>query len=246
MSLCLFLSASAGADPAPVDVAQLDLLLKAVGGVVKSAIHLPTTLKGGDPFLQVSDIPLCVIQLYFSSLDDLESALTATSPLVGLFDIGRFPGLAECRWTQQAMLTRCYPVPEPLAAQAHAGRLKRVTYLVAYEGPAEDDDAWLAHYIRQHPPLMVLLPGIREVEVYTRIDYCSDLPAVRAKTLQRNKAVFDSTSALNAALASPIREELRNDFLTLPPFTGASPHYPMQTFEQHLPAKGSLTRAPVV
>lgn len=229
MSLCLFLSASADHGSASVDVAQLQELLDAVSGVVRRAIHVPTSLAGGDPFLQAGQAPHCVIQLYFSSIYDLESALSATGPLASVFDVS---GLAKCRWTQQAMLVRRFAVP--LATPARAGRLERVTYLVAYEGQAEDDDAWLAHYIRQHPPLMVKLPGIREVEVYTRIDYCSELPAERVRTLQRNKAVFDSAGALSDALASPLREELRKDFLGLPPFIGASPHYPMQTFEHSL------------
>ena len=40
------------------------------------------------------------------------------------------------------------------------------TYLVRYEGPAEDPHAWLAHYLAHHPVLMLRLPGIRELEVY--------------------------------------------------------------------------------
>ncbi|HMN82619.1 MAG TPA: hypothetical protein PKA20_22210 [Burkholderiaceae bacterium] len=43
----------------------------------------------------------------------------------------------------------------------------RCSYLVSYEGPADDLDAWLAHYLGGHPPLMARLPGIRAIEVAT-------------------------------------------------------------------------------
>ncbi|WP_460155443.1 EthD family reductase [Pseudomonas sp. S2_H10] len=230
MSLCLFLSVTTNHGVAGVDPVQLERLLSEVSGVVRRAIHVPTPLIGGDPFLSADEAPQCVIQLYFTKLDALESAMCADGPLASVINAAASAG---CRWTQQAMLVRKFVVPH--ASPVDPGSLARATYLVAYEGKAEDDEVWLAHYLRQHPPLMVKLPGIREVEVYTRIDYCSDLLAERVRTLQRNKVVFDSIAALSDALASPLREELRKDFLSLPPFTGASPHYPMQTLEQYLP-----------
>jgi hypothetical protein len=45
--------------------------------------------------------------------------------------------------------------------------------------------------------------------------------------MQRNKVVFDSPDALNAALASPVRHEMRADFKNFPPFSGANLHFPM-------------------
>jgi uncharacterized protein (TIGR02118 family) len=98
--------------------------------------------------------------------------------------------------------------------------------MVSYEGPAEDLNAWLGHYIDSHPPIMARFPGIREIEIYTRMDYCAALPVARSNAMQRNKVVFDSPDALNAALASPVRHEMRADFKHFPPFSGASPHFP--------------------
>jgi hypothetical protein len=48
--------------------------------------------------------------------------------------------------------------------------------------------------------------------------------------MQRNKVVFDSAAALAHSLTSSVRVELREDFNTLPPFRGATPHYPMHSF----------------
>lgn len=45
--------------------------------------------------------------------------------------------------------------------------------------------------------------------------------------MQRNKVVFDDAGALADALASPVRVLMRRDFEALPPFTGATPHFPM-------------------
>lgn len=226
MSLCLFLSVTNTQDSADFEPLKLESLLSEVKGVIRRAIHMPASLPGRDPFLSAEQAPHCVIQLYFANLDGLEFAMCADGPLASLIDASTS---ADCHWTQQAMLVRRFAVAQ--GSPASSARLERATYLVAYEGKAQDDEAWLAHYIRQHPPLMAKLPGIREVEVYTRIDYCSDLRAERVRTLQRNKVVFDSMAALSDALASPLREELRKDFLSLPPFTGATPHYPMQSVE---------------
>ena len=80
---------------------------------------------------------------------------------------------------------------------------------------------------------MAQLPGIRAIEIYTRVDYRSTLPVPRACAMQRNKVVFDDADALEHALASPVRAAMRKDFDALPPFTGTTPHFPMasESFE---------------
>ena len=103
------------------------------------------------------------------------------------------------------------------------------TYLVAYEGQAEDLNAWHSHYIGDHPPIMARFPGIRQVEIYTRIDWCGSLPWPRVEHMQRNKVVFDSPAALTAALNSPVRHEMRAAFARFPAFTGPVTHFPMAT-----------------
>lgn len=191
-------------------------------------MHVPAVLPSNDPFLQTEISPACVLQLYFPAIAEMESALRDDGPLSLLMDHERFPVLAGCTWTQQAMAVRQFAVAAAVPINAIASN-ERFTYLVAYDGHAANDDAWLAQYIKQHPPIMAKLPGVREIEVYTRIDYCSYLPAARATALQRNKVVFDTASALAHALNSPVRHALREDFESLPLFTGVAPHYPMRT-----------------
>ena len=47
--------------------------------------------------------------------------------------------------------------------------------------------------------------------------------------MQRNKTVFDSAEAMNAAMASPVRAALRKDFHKFPEFSGGTDHYPFRT-----------------
>ena len=72
-------------------------------------------------------------------------------------------------------------------------------------------------------------PGIRELEVYTRLDWVSSCRGRACNFMQRNKVAFDSADALTQALNSPVRHEMRADFKTFPPFTGPNNHYAMAT-----------------
>jgi len=180
-----------------------------------------------DPYLKDEPPPLFAAQLYFADIAALEAALAPTGHLQALTSRRDFPGLLDGDVTQQAMVTRSFAVPDPQFRTA-PGELP-CTYLVAYEGMAEDLPLWLGHYIAQHAPIMRRFPGIRELEIYTRLDWCGALPWRRADYMQRNKVVFDDAASLTAALNSPVRHEMRADFGKFPPFTGGNTHYPMAT-----------------
>jgi uncharacterized protein (TIGR02118 family) len=162
--------------------------------------------------------PMLALQLYFATLPALEAALAHLPALAAL------PSLHGAAISHQAMVARSFPVPD-----ARITTSTPCTFLVHYPGPAQDVNAWLRHYIAHHTPLMAKFPGIRDIEVCTRVDWCDALPWPRADHMQRNRVVFDSTEALAAALASPVLAELRADSRSLPPFSGGSRHYPMHT-----------------
>ncbi len=162
-----------------------------------------------------------MLQLYFAELSDLEAAGGHVATLTS----GEFPELANADVTQQAMTARAFPVPEPSQPGC--------TYLVAYQGEAEDLNAWLGHYLDSHIPTMSRFPGLRELEIYTRLDWVSALPWRRVNFMQRNKVAFDSAEALTAALNSPVRHEMRADFAAFPPFTGPVTHFAMTTRVVH-------------
>jgi hypothetical protein len=74
---------------------------------------------------------------------------------------------------------------------------------------------------------MVTFPKVREVEICTRVDWVDSLPTQRVSYFQRNKIVFDSPAALEAALASETRERMKEDRERFPRFSGRTLHVPM-------------------
>jgi uncharacterized protein (TIGR02118 family) len=158
-----------------------------------------------DPYLDDGSPPARVAQLYFSSLSELEAAA------LGI----------DGAWRAEAMEVYEFKVPQ--------GGEARCTYLVAYAGPADDEKAWQAHYLAHHPPIMARLPGIRELEVSLPLEWRCPPGMEPVRHMQRNKVAFDSAEALEAALASPIRAEMREDYARLPRFTGRVTHFAMTT-----------------
>ncbi len=204
---------------APPDaLRRLEDIIARTPGLAKALLHTPSSTR--DPYLNDGPPPVLGLQLDFADIADLEAACKPGGHLQALASI--MPG-AEV--AEQAMLTRRFPVPDATfrTPEPHC------TYLVAYEGEAEDANVWLAYYIAHHPPIMARFPGIREIEICTRIDWSGFLPFRRVNYLQRNKVVFDSREALTAALNSPVRHEMRADFKNFPPYSGANTHFPMLT-----------------
>ena len=224
MSFCLFVSYASGADPAarisPEDRARLVERLRACRGFER--IHIYTPAAAHDPFLNDGAPPRLVLQFYFARISDLELATARTGPLQVL--ASDFPSLNGAPITHEAMVVRRFAVPDPVVL-----REPWCTYLVSYEGPAEDPPTWHEHYFAHHVPLMAKLTGIRELEVYTGLDCAHLLPGKRVRHLQRNKVAFDSPAALNASLQSALRAEMRADYERFPSFTGTVTHYPMAT-----------------
>lgn len=173
--------------------------------------------------------PQLALELYFDDVADLERAAAPDGHLQALAAPATLPSLAGAAVVQQPMLARSFPVPDPRfrtpAGEAHC------SYLVHYPGEAEDFNAWLYYYVTHHPQVMARFPGIRQIEICSRIDACSFLPWPRVDHMQRNKVVFDSGAALAAAMKSPVMQEMRADFHKFPPFTGNNIHYPMATLE---------------
>jgi hypothetical protein len=206
------------------DVRWLSHLLEATPGLARGLIYTPAQTH--DPYLDDGRPPALALQLYFSDIAALEAALARDGHLQALSAPDALPSLRGAAVTQQAMLARAFPVPE---ARGGGCAEPGCTYLVTYEGAAPDQNAWVSHYIASHTAIMARFPGIREVEVCTRIDWCGFLPWPRADAMIRNKVVFDHADALTAALNSPVRHDMRADFQRFPKFTGSVTHYPMVT-----------------
>jgi hypothetical protein len=231
MSTCLFLSFRAGASPQAAETAKLDALLRATPKLGKALVHTPAS--ASDPYVKDGAPPTLVLQLYFAELPDLEAAVSRSGHLAALASPSEFPVLATAEITQQAMLVRSFAVPDPVF-KTPAGA-PHCTDLVSYEGEADDLNAWHAHYLDHHTAHMATFPDIRELEVYTRLDWVSLQPWRRVNFMQRNKVVFDDAVALDRALHSPVRHAMRADFNAFPKFSGPNRHYAVATRVLALP-----------
>lgn len=205
------------------ELAALHALLRDVPGMTGALVFTPATAR--DQYTDDGASPPLGLQLHFPRLEDLEAACAPDGPLQGL--AAALPSLAGSEATAQAFWRRTWEVPDPQVRTAE-GALP-CSFVVHYPGPAEDENAWHAHYMHGHPPLFQRLPGIRGIEILTPVDWVSHLPHRKVRHLQRNRVTFDSPEALTEALQSPVRHELRADFHTFPPFEGGNYHYPMWT-----------------
>lgn len=190
--------------------------------------HVMTPVAAHDPHYaaELHKTPKLVLQLEFAEIADLEGNLKPHGYLQTLASLETLPSLENTTATHQAMLTRRYPVAEPHPPQPPEGYL---SYMVEYEGPAKDENAWHLFYVEGHPPLLAKFPGIRRIEIYTPATLISALPFARREAMQRNKTVFDGPDAMNAAMASPVRAALRKDFHKFPEFSGGTDHFPFRT-----------------
>lgn len=173
--------------------------------------------------------PQMALQLYFDEIADIEAALAKDGHLQALASPETLPDLANAEAQQQAMVVRRFNVPEPVRGKPVLDPF--CTFLVHYPGKTEDLNAWLDHYVRNHPAIMAKFPKVREAEVCSRMDWIGFLPWPRVDYMQRNKVVFDSAEDLLAALSSPVRAEMTADFEEFPPFEGGNAHYPLTTLE---------------
>jgi hypothetical protein len=227
MQVCLFLTFRArgpGAVPGE-EISKLEALLQYVPHLQKALLHTPVQAK--DPYVDDRAPPQLALQLYFADVTALEAALRHGGKLEDLHSRQEFPRLADADVLHQAMVVRAFPLHDPRLQNPQGAPY--CTYLVSYEGAAEDLNAWLAHYLDRHTVHMAHFPGIRELEVYTRLDWVSDATWPRADFMQRNKVAFDSPEALTKALHSPVRHEMRADYETFPKFTGPTRHFAMLT-----------------
>lgn len=194
--------------------------------LVEAKLYTPETAK--DYYTDDGPSPQFTMQLYFEELPQLEAVIAKDGHLQALAEPGALPSLAGARITHQVMLTRPFPVLEPVP-NLYETRVP-CSFLVHYPGRAENFNEWLTYYLAHHPQIMKYFPGIREIEIFTRVDWCDAMPWERVHYMQRNKVVFDGPEALTAALHSPVRHDMRADFEKFPPFEGSNIHYPMATY----------------
>lgn len=174
--------------------------------------------KAADPYNDDGHGPLLIVMTEFASRAALAAAVNTIVETMGTLPVG-------VTATGAAMERLYYPVadgshPAPLEAP--------LSYVVRYHRPAEDEEAFRANYIATHPVTQAELPLIRAIMCYLPLDDLNHPALPGADYMIGNEVVFDNIAHLNAAMLSPVREELRRHYREFPPFSGAVTHFPMQ------------------
>lgn len=206
---CHFLTATGDV---VVDIAALAGLMASVGGLRRAEALIPAQAR--DLYYDDGAAPKLVLQLTYDRLEDLESA--AEGPLSVL------PDMVGGGFRHQAMVCRVFPTPD--AGKGRGG----CAYLVHYWGMPDNAHDWHRHYLTHHAPVMTRFPDVRGVEVYTPVEWVDGLDWPRDGYFQRNRILFDDAAALEQALHSPVREDMKADRARFPVFEGGSGHFAMQ------------------
>jgi uncharacterized protein (TIGR02118 family) len=196
-----------------------------------SAIDAYFMVAGGthDPFVNDGAGPLLLAMLHFNTAEQMSQAIAAPAFVRSLESLSQ--GIAV---TGTPFERRLYPVvgeamPGPLTAP--------FSYVVRYHRPADDEAEFVSHYLADHPPLLAKLPEIRSVLCYLPLDALATPVLPTSNVMIGNEVAFDTPEAFNAAMASPVRAELRAHFRTFPRFTGRNTHYPMMRRRLHQSAQ---------
>ena len=189
-----------------------------LSGLAALDLYRPSTATAHDPFNDDGPGPRFIAMLAFPSREALERVAGSSAFATSLAE--RPAGLD---FTGSAFERHFYPVageakPAPLTAP--------FSYVVRYHKPAEDEAAFIRNYVERHLPTLATLPGIRAVMCYFPLPVQAAALAP-AGYMIGNEVVFDDVAAFNAAMQSPVRQELRRHFREFPPFRGRNTHFAM-------------------
>ena len=180
-------------------------------------LYAPAAGVSRDPYVQDGPAPAHLAILGFASLAVLDQA-AASAVFAGLLS-----GLSVITCT--AMRHVAFPVS---GESTPALLTARFCYVVRYHRPADDEAAFVQHYLDGHPPLLGRLPGIRNIMCYLPLPWRRTGGPPPADYLIGNEVVFADATAFDAAMASPIRQELRSQYRTLPHSSGRNTHQVME------------------
>jgi hypothetical protein len=198
---------------------ELKLSLRTLPNLIELLMFTPEE-GGDDPFLKDKHPPLLVVQAMFNEINLLEKTLNSAEFQKLQNQISALP-IKNLRLIQEAMQMESF-----LASETKNG-LADLSYLVSYQGPAENETEFLQYYRDHHPQILMHFPDVRRVELGLPVKWTPAADIEHANRLLYCEVSFDSMSLLNTALNSPMRAELRKDFECFPPFSGAVTHFPM-------------------
>ena len=200
----------------------------ALPGLSALDIYEPVAAGTRDPYVDDGPGPLLMAMLQFPTKEKLQSGLS--DPRFAQSLAGMSVAATGTGFERRFFPVAGAPNPGPLQAP--------FSYVVRYHHPAENVAEFVSHYVADHPPILGKLPDIRSVLCYLPVGAGASGILPPADYMIGNEVAFDSPDAFNAAMASPVRHELRAHFKIFPPFTGKNTHYPMM--RRQLAASRSL------
>ncbi|MEM1396066.1 MAG: hypothetical protein AAGH38_01275, partial [Pseudomonadota bacterium] len=123
------------------------------------------------------------------------------------------------------MRRAAYPVAGQRSPSSYQAAVSSV---VRYRRPIEGEDKFVKTYLETHPRTEGKLPGIRNVFCYLPEKVSDPAGLADADYVIGNEVAFDSVEAFNAAMGSPVREELRDHFRSFPKIGGRLTHDVME------------------
>ena len=185
-------------------------------GLTAIDVYVPVAGGTHDPYVDDGIGPLLLAMLQFKTTEAMSRVLDDPAFAAALRNLPQ--GVAATGSPFERHICPVAGLPAPLAVP--------FSYVVRYHRPAENEAEFVAHYLADHPPILATLPGIRSVLCYLPLDRLArELPT--ADYMLGNEVAFDTPEAYNAAMASPVRHELRAHFRSFPTFAGRNTHYPM-------------------
>jgi uncharacterized protein (TIGR02118 family) len=171
-----------------------------------------------DPYNKDERPPLVILVVEFQAVDALGAAVPVLEQ-----GLAKLPAAVTA--TVTAMERRFYPV----AGETAPGALRApFSYVVRYHRPAEDEAAFVKHYVADHPRLEAQFPGIRSIMCYFPQPEPASRRFPRVDYMIGNEVVFDSIEDFNAAMQSPVRHDMRAHFHSFPKFSGPVTHFAMR------------------
>jgi hypothetical protein len=212
-----FTDMSGAAEPAlPWFGAELVKALSSLPSL--SALDLYRPVAGThDPYNKDEGPPLLIAVAEFQTRNALDAAAAALERAPA-----NFPSDISTTITP---MERCF---YPVDGEAKPGSLRApFSYVVRYHRPAEDEAAFVAHYVADHPRLEARFPGIRSIICYFPLKLAGPQRLPCCDYMLGNEVVFDCIEDFNAAMQSPVRHEMRAHFHSFPKFSGAVTHFAM-------------------
>lgn len=176
-----------------------------------------------DPYLDDGAGPAATVMTSYTTVEAAQTALADPAFNQSFAEMDGCPVDADA--AHDLMEMRFFKVPGQPSPDHFTAR---ISYVVRYHRPADDEDEFVAHYLSHHPPILATFPNIRNVICYVPVPWTDPTGIPPAEYLLGNEVAFDSLDDLDAALNSPVRDTLREDFNGFPKFSGANTHYPMR------------------